>query len=502
MDVDDAPPAAERTPPRTPPVSYEESSITAALMARSDPDAPAELEYRDELVSPAPSDAEGAEGAAAPSDAEGAEGAAAPVAPAADLEFEEEEDGGHGDTVEEIAAAAAAAAPAPAPADDDDSDDEDAAILQRAREARTGRHLLEADDANDADDDVAACLRALRRRFDPAEADDVDRDLYEALTARLEKLGALLVDKGADAALAHEFRERLVTDRQIANGKRKFDALRSREERAEKAAAEAGEKAERIQQALAVFNATSAPKPHRPMTPWYGPGPGGHRANEIVTVEIDDSAVPEFRTRLPKPGGGHIAFEPTRDCALVVESGCGSGKTRQLMNWLAQCLEREPGVPILSISARRTHARDLAATLRRHDIDAVSYLDADGDGGVEGLQGDAARDVRERRRATHLAEHQHVVCSPQSIGLLTAHRFQQGIVVLDEFRSICEIFGSKTLPHTNLWTTRTLWRRRRKRYHPPVALANASVRPPLPTRRLHRRNSRRRKMQHARWNAT
>ena len=118
------------------------------------------------------------------------------------------------------------------------------------------------------------------------------------------------------------------------------------------------------------------------MEPWEKPLSGNlplnQRHNRVTVAQLETSEVPDFGTPLRvkirevvdgkaavRAGTDTVPLQPTEDNTLLLEAGCASQKTRKLLlTWLKLELRENPDLPVLFVTTRKTHADDLATTVR------------------------------------------------------------------------------------------------------------------------------------------
>ena len=191
------------------------------------------------------------------------------------------------------------------------------------------------------------------------------------------------------------------------------------------------------------------------MEPWEKPHshnlPPTHRHNRVTVAQLETSEVPDFGTPLRvkvrevvdgkaaiRTGTDPVPLRPTPDNTLLIEAGCASQKTRQLLfTWLKFELQNNPDLPVLFVTTRKTHADDLHATVKGlEEIGFVTnYLDAK----------NSAVNYLNESKQSFLAHAKRLIVSEQSLGSVNCELYKGGAVIMDEVRSLASIPGGKTL---------------------------------------------------------
>ena len=136
-----------------------------------------------------------------------------------------------------------------------------------------------------------------------------------------------------------------------------------------------------------------------------------------------------------RTGLSRVPLLPTRDNTLLLEAGCASEKTRKLLStWLKQALRDNPDMAVIFVTTRKTHADDLAATVKAlvEGMGFVNYLDAKSSG---------------LSKTAFLADARRLIVSEQSLSRVNTELYQGGVVIMDEVRSLASIPGDLTLPN-------------------------------------------------------
>ena len=129
---------------------------------------------------------------------------------------------------------------------------------------------------------------------------------------------------------------------------------------------------------------------------------------------------------------GETHLLPTASNTLLIEAGCSAKKTRKLIQWLKKILDIAPDTPVLFVTTRQTHADDLAATLKGMCVMGfVNYRDC---------RGSAAGSQKD-----FLAGAQRCIVSFEGIASIDLELYRNGVVVMDEVRSLAAIPGGGTM---------------------------------------------------------
>ena len=135
---------------------------------------------------------------------------------------------------------------------------------------------------------------------------------------------------------------------------------------------------------------------------------------------------------------GQTQLLPTAFNTLLIEAGCSAEKTRKLIKWLKEMLAKDPDMPVLFVTTRQTHADDLAATLAWAKM--VNTLD--GMGFVNYRDGKASAAASQK---DYLAGARRCIVSFEGIDSVDLELYRNGVVVMDEVRSLSAIPGGGTM---------------------------------------------------------
>ena len=135
---------------------------------------------------------------------------------------------------------------------------------------------------------------------------------------------------------------------------------------------------------------------------------------------------------------GQTELLPTTSNTLLIKAGCSAEKTRKLIQWLKEKLATDPSMPVLFITTRKTHADDLTATLAHAGLTGFkNYLDAKS---------------TDKSKTEFLSDATRLIVSLQSIASADLELYTNGVVVMDEVRSLAAIPGGGTLDGTTRLT--------------------------------------------------
>ena len=196
------------------------------------------------------------------------------------------------------------------------------------------------------------------------------------------------------------------------------------------------------------------------MEPWKKPMcdnlPPEQHYNRVTVAQLETDKVPEFGELLKvkirevingkarvRTGVPNVPLRPTEDNTLLLEAGCASGKTRRLLlTWLKLELQNNPDMPVLFVTTRKTHADDLAETVKALEgMHFTNYLDSKECGSSK------QEFVRQKR----------LIISEQSLGKVDIELYKDGVGIMDEVRSfLCWVVDgvrrwTRTAPGT--WTS-------------------------------------------------
>ena len=135
---------------------------------------------------------------------------------------------------------------------------------------------------------------------------------------------------------------------------------------------------------------------------------------------------------------GQTELLPTTSNTLLIEAGCSAEKTRKLIKWLKKMLAIDPDMPVLFVTTRQTHADDLAATLAWAKM--VKTLEGMGFVNYRDCKTSAAASQKD-----FLAGARRCIVSFEGICSVDLELYRNGVVVMDEIRSLAGIPGGGTM---------------------------------------------------------